>query len=132
MNNNKNKLVPILRFPAFVKDGEWKFNRLGNVYSFITTNSFSRDDLNYLNGEVKNIHYGDIHTKFATLFDITKEKVPFINPSESLDGFRPENDCSEGDMIFADASEDFEDVGKSIEVIRLNGERVVSGQHTIL
>src|SRR3954466_9574709 len=105
MNNNKNKLVPILRFPAFVKDGEWKFNRLGNVYSFITTNSFSRDDLNYLNGEVKNIHYGDIHTKFSTLFDITKENVPFINEDISIEKIKQDSYCVEGDIIFADASE---------------------------
>ncbi len=102
------------------------------VYSFKSNNSLSRDQLNYENGSVKNIHYGDIHTKFPTLFDITKQMVPFINPSESLEGFRPENDCAEGDMIFADASEDLEDIGKSIEIVRLNGERVVSGQHTIL
>jgi len=105
---------------------------MGKVYSFKSNNSLSRDQLNYEHGSVKNIHYGDIHTKFSTLFDITKETAPFINPSESLDGFRPENNCVEGDMIFADASEDLEDIGKSIEVVRLNGERMVSGQHTIL
>ncbi len=132
MNNNKNKLVPILRFPAFVKDGEWKLNRLGHVYSFITTNSFSRDDLNYLNGEVKNIHYGDIHTKFSTLFDIAKENVPFINESIALNKFKQENFCKEGDMIFADASEDLKDIGKSIEVVKLNGEKLLSGLHTLL
>ena len=89
--NNENKLVPRLRFPEFAKDEEWVFNKLGNVYSFITTNSYSRDDLNYKNGEVKNIHYGDIHTKFSTLFDITKENVPFINESIPLDKFKQEN-----------------------------------------
>ncbi|MCX6926427.1 MAG: restriction endonuclease subunit S, partial [Verrucomicrobia bacterium] len=105
---------------------------MGEVYSFKGNNSLSRDQLNYEHGSVKNIHYGDIHTRFSTLFDITKETVPFINPHESLGGFRPENDCVEGDIVFADASEDLEDIGKSIEVVRLNGERVVSGQHTIL
>ena len=35
-------------------------------------------------------------------------------------------------MIFADASEDTNDVGKTIEIVRLNGERLLSGQHTIL
>ena len=35
-------------------------------------------------------------------------------------------------MIFADASEDTEDIGKAIEIIHLNGEQVVSGLHTIL
>ena len=125
-------LTPKLRFPQFRDSPAWIGKPMGEVYSFKGNNSLSRDQLNYEHGSVKNIHYGDIHTKFSTLFDISKERVPFINPSESLDGFRPENDCVEGDMIFADASEDLADIGKSIEVVRLNGERVVSGQHTIL
>ena len=129
--NNENKLVPRLRFPEFAKDEEWVFNKLGNVYSFITTNSYSRDDLNYKNGEVKNIHYGDIHTKFSTLFDITKENVPFINESIPLDKFKQENYCKERDIIFADASEDLKDVGKSIELVNLNNEKLLSGLHTL-
>jgi type I restriction enzyme, S subunit len=125
-------LVPKLRFPEFRNGPSWAAKPMGEAYSFKGNNSLSRDQLNYEHGSVKNIHYGDIHTKFSTLFDITKERVPFINPAESLDGFRPENECLEGDMIFADASEDLEDIGKSIEVVRLNGERVFSGQHKIL
>ena len=35
-------------------------------------------------------------------------------------------------MIFADASEDTNDVGKTIEIVHLSGERLLSGQHTIL
>jgi type I restriction enzyme S subunit len=125
-------LKPKLRFPEFRDGPGWDEKPMGEVYSFKGNNSLSRDKLNYEEGTVKNIHYGDIHTKFSTLFDVTKEPVPYINPSESLDGLRAENDCTEGDMVFADASEDLEDIGKSIELVRLNGERVVSGLHTIL
>lgn len=124
-------LTPKLRFPEFRNGPSWDGQPMGEAYSFKGNNSLSRDQLNYEHGAVKNIHYGDIHTKFSTLFDVTKETVPFINPSESLDGFWPDDDCVEGDMIFADASEDLADIGKSIELVRLNGERVVSGQHTI-
>lgn len=130
--NNENKLIPKLRFPDHAKDGEWLSNRLGKVYFFISTNSFSRDDLNYVNGKVKNIHYGDIHTKFSILFDIKKENVPYINESIPLDRFKEENYCKEGDVIFADASEDLKDVGKSIEVVNLNNEKLLSGLHTLL
>lgn len=132
MNKNNDKtLVPRLRFPEFVKDEEWVLKKLSKVYSFITTNSYSRDDLNYKNGEVKNVHYGDIHTKFSTLFDITKENVPFINESIPLNKFKQENYCKERDMIFADASEDLKDVGKSIELVNLNNEKLLSGLHTL-
>ena len=123
--------VPKLRFPEFRAAEGWAPEPMGEVYSFKGNNSLSRDKLNYVAGSVKNIHYGDIHTKFSTHFDITKELVPFINASE--EGIvRDENLCAEGDMIFADASEDLADIGKSIEIVRLNGERVVSGLHTIL
>nr|WP_294207246.1 restriction endonuclease subunit S [uncultured Chryseobacterium sp.] len=40
--------------------------------------------------------------------------------------------CQEGDVIFADASEDLNDVGKSIEITNLNGEKLLSGLHTLL
>ena len=74
--------------------------------------------LNYQCGSVRNIHYGDIHTKFRTLFDITQESVPYINDAEPLPHFDSEDYCVEGDLIFADASEDTNDVGKSIEIVR--------------
>lgn len=128
----KPALTPKLRFPEFRDGPGWDEELMGEAYSFKGNNSLSRDKLNYDQGTVKNIHYGDIHTKFSALFDITKETVPYVNPSESLDGFRADNDCAEGDMVFADASEDLEDIGKSIELVRLNGERVFSGLHTIL
>jgi type I restriction enzyme S subunit len=112
--------------------GDWKSKLMGELYSFKGNNSFSRDNLNYDQGTVKNIHYGDIHTKFSPLFDIYKENVPFINSEESIEKIDSENYCLEGDMVFADASEDLADVGKSIELINLNDERVLSGLHTIL
>jgi len=128
----KRELKPKVRFPEFWNAPGWENEAMGEVYSFKGTNSFSRDQLNYENGIVKNIHYGDIHTKYPSSFDICREKVPFINPSESLETIRPDNYCVEGDMIFADASEDLEDVGKSIEIVALNDERLLSGMHTIL
>jgi len=124
-------LVPKLRFLEYRGAEVWTSETMGEVYSFKGNNSLSRDKLNYVAGSVKNIHYGDIHTKFSTHFDITKELVPFINESEE-GVVRDENLCAEGDMIFADASEDMADIGKCIEIVNLNGGRVVSGLHTIL
>ncbi len=128
----KSSLIPDLRFPVFVEDGEWILEPLRDVYSFKITNSFSRDKLNYERGTVKNIHYGDIHTKFSTLFNITKETVPYINTDVSIERIDKDNYCVEGDVIFADASEDLEDVGKSIEIVNLNDEQLLAGLHTFL
>lgn len=126
------RVVPRLRFPEFGIAEEWRVESFGDLYAYKSTNSFSRDNLTYDSGLVKDIHYGDIHTKFSTLFDITREKVPYIKSSVSIDRIKLENYCIEGDMIFADASEDLYDVGKSIEVVFLNNERLLSGLHTLL
>ncbi len=126
------KLLPELHFSEFDKKAGWIVKPLCKVYSFKITNSFSRDKLNYNRGTVKNIHYGDIHTKFSTLFDITKETVPYINPDILIDRIDQDNYCTKGDMIFADASEDMDDVGKSIEIVNLNNEQLLAGLHTFL
>lgn len=124
------KLVPELRFKGF--DDEWEKKHFGDLYSFYTTNSFSRDKLNYENGDVFNIHYGDIHTKFNSHFYLRNEYVPFINPDEDISKIKEESYCKEGDIIIADASEDYADIGKSIELINLNNQKIIAGLHTFL
>lgn len=125
-------MLPELRFPEFKNDGEWEERKVIDAYDFKVTNSLSRENLNYIEGKIKNIHYGDIHTKFSTLFDINREIVPYINSNISIDKIKEENYCVEGDIVFADASEDINDVGKSIEIINLNNEKLISGLHTLL
>ncbi|RDK85453.1 restriction endonuclease subunit S [Marinirhabdus gelatinilytica] len=124
------QLKPELRFPEF--DGDWGETTFDSHYSFKPTNSFSRDKLNYEAGTVKNIHYGDIHTEFDLLFDVTKEKVPFINDDVNIENIDDENYVQKGDLVIADASEDYADIGKAIEVINTNNERLLAGLHTFL
>ena len=124
------KLQPKLRFPEFEEN--WQSRKFSEFYSFKGTNSLSRENLNYELGSVKNIHYGDIHTKFNSQFDISKEKVPFVNPQIDLTKVSYDNYIKEGDLVIADASEDYDDIGKSIEIIRLNNEKVLAGLHTFL
>ncbi len=129
-NLQENKTSPVLRFKNF--EDAWEEKSYGDVFSFYTTNSYSRDDLNYISGEVKNIHYGDIHTKFKTLFNIRKENVPFINKEILLSKISIDNYCQVGDLVIADASEDYDDIGKSIEIINLDNQKVLAGLHTFL
>lgn len=128
----KRTLMPKLRFPEFQGSEGWKTPQFSDLYGFKRTNTLSRDKLNYEAGTIRNIHYGDIHTKFKPLFRVDQESVPFINPEVSIGAFEEENDCEEGDIVLADASEDLDDVGKAIEVISLDSQRVVAGTHTIL
>ena len=111
---------------------EWEVKKFREVYSFFSTNSLSREKLNYKNGSVKNIHYGDIHTKFSTLFHIKEEVVPFVNEEVNISKIPNENYCKNGDLVIADASEDYADIGKTIEIVDLNNEKVIAGLHTFL
>lgn len=89
--------------------------------------------MNYDTGSVKNIHYGDIHTKFPSIVSIDNNKdIPFINDDLDLSKFSEDQYLREGDLIIADASEDYEDIGKAIEVKDINNEKVLAGLHTIL
>ncbi|WP_143473270.1 restriction endonuclease subunit S [Flavilitoribacter nigricans] len=111
---------------------DWEERKFGEVFNFLSTNSFSRSLLNYEEGQVKNIHYGDIHTKFKSNLDLNKEQVPYVNADVDLSKISQKNFCQEGDLIIADASEDYNDIGKAIEVRNLNGERLIAGLHTHL
>ncbi len=125
-----NNLKPVIRFPEFTEN--WQETKFKNHFEFKNTNSLSRDKLNYESGSVKNIHYGDIHTKFNTHFDIEKEELPFINEDVDISRIDDENYVLEGDLVMADASEDYADIGKSIEVTNTNNEKILAGLHTFL
>ena len=128
--STKQKIEPKSRFSEF--ENRWIEKRYGEIYSFYSTNSFSRDCLNYTNGDVLNLHYGDIHKNFATIFDISKERVPFVNTDIDLSKIKAENYCQKGDLVIADASEDYNDIGKTIEIINTNDSKVIAGLHTFL
>ncbi|MFW7196473.1 restriction endonuclease subunit S [Enterobacter sp. BNK-16] len=108
---------------------EWKIKSFRTLYSLLGTNSLSRNELNYENGIVKNIHYGDIHTKFNCLFDINKELVPYISKEIKI---TEDNLCRKGDLVIADASEDYNDIGKCIEIVNVGQQQIVAGLHTFL
>ena len=115
-----------MRFPEFT--GEWKRIRVSDLLDFYSTNSLSWEQLEYESNEPYNLHYGLIHVGLPTLVDLTKDKLPNIK-----DGNVPKKYelCKEGDIAFADASEDTNEVAKVVEFYNLGGKKVVCGLHTI-
>jgi len=115
-----------LRFPEF--SGEWKKVNVSKLLDFYSTNSLSWEQLDYNNGKIKNLHYGLIHKGLSTMIDVFSASLPYIK-----EGTIPKSYTlfKEGDVAFADASEDTNDVAKAIEVINCDGQQIVSGLHTI-
>ena len=126
--NNKNKKtnVPNLRFKEF--QGEWEKCKVSDLLDFYSTNSLSWDKLEYGTDAIQNLHYGLIHVGLPTMIDLCKDKLPNIT-----NGNTPKNYelCQEGDIAFADASEDTNEVAKAVEFYKLNGKAVICGLHTI-
>ncbi len=98
------------------------------MLDFYSTNSLSWEQLVYESNEPYNLHYGLIHVGLPTIIDLTKDKLPSIK-----DGNVPKKYelCKEGDIAFADASEDTNEVAKVVEFYNLDSKKVVCGLHTI-
>lgn len=115
---------------------DWKIVEFGNIFSFLKSLAFSREQLTNepLSDYIQNIHYGDIHATFNNeVLDFEIEKrVPFIRQEFIKDwSIDVELDwLKDGDLIIADVSEDFEGLCNSIELKNINGKKIVSGLHT--
>lgn len=105
----------------------WEVKRVDALFDFYPTASYSRAMLSD-NGECKYIHYGDIHTRFDAFLDISKETLPCINK----DMVKKFVYLEDGDIIISDTSEDYEGVGKLVEIVNIGDSKVISGLHTLL
>ena len=107
---------------------DWEVAKLGEIFRFIANNTFSRDFL-CEDGEVKNIHYGDVLIKYGSTLDVSQSDIPAIN-SDLLPSYQPKCLAEDGDVIIADTAED-ETVCKATELWNIGGKQVVAGLHTM-
>ena len=108
----------------------WLERKFDECFKFpVSTNSLSRALLNYDEGDIKSVHYGDILIKYSSILNVKNDKIPYITDGK-LEKYKS-NLLENGDLIFADAAED-ETVGKAVEVDGLTEEHLVSGLHTIV
>jgi type I restriction enzyme S subunit len=119
--------VPEIRFKGFTDD--WEKMSFKDIFSFLQSNSLSREKLNFEKGEAYNIHYGDILIKFGECLDTNQYSIPMVDDNEIVLKYQSSL-IENGDIIFADAAED-ETVGKCCEILGLTGEKMLSGLHTI-
>lgn len=111
---------------------DWTIKKVSQVFDFLSTNSFSRNQMNYEEKEdsIYNIHYGDIHATFTEpILDLEKCKdVPVINEDVVIPN--SVSFLKDGDLVMADASEDYAGVGETVELAHLKNKRVLAGLHT--
>ena len=127
--DNKDKKVlnvPHLRFPKF--SGEWEICKVSELLDFYSTNSLSWEQLEYGEKAMMNLHYGLIHVGLPTMVDLRRDKLPNVKEGNMPKNFEL---CKEGDVAFADASEDTNEVAKVIELFNLDNKDIVCGLHTI-
>ena len=115
-----------MRFPEF--SGEWEICKVSELLDFYSTNSLSWEQLEYGEKAMMNLHYGLIHVGLPTMVDLRRDKLPNVKEGNMPKNFEL---CKEGDVAFADASEDTNEVAKAIEFFNLDNKDIVCGLHTI-
>jgi type I restriction enzyme S subunit len=112
---------------------DWQLSSISTVFNFLKTNSLSRSQLinSSLDEEaIYNIHYGDIHSSFEyEVLNISNEsKLPKVINNKLIN---PNTDyLKDGDIIMADASEDYQGICDCVELKNINNLKLVSGLHT--
>ena len=108
---------------------DWEQSSVADLFLHIRSNSLSRDCLNYEDGQIKNVHYGDVLVKLGEITDAEANLLPFVNKDIELP-VNPNVLLQSGDVVMADTAED-ETAGKSTELINVKSD-VVAGLHTIV
>lgn len=124
-----DKHIPRLRFPEFQNEGVWNESLFGDLFMFLPNNTLSRADLKDGEGDVYNVHYGDVLIKFNAYTDIQQGKLPAIKNVNDISKYQNAR-LQDGDIVIADTAED-ETVGKCTEIGNTQETVVVSGLHTI-
>jgi len=106
---------------------DWELVSFDKAFAFMTSATYSRAEISTV-GDCGYIHYGDIHTQWNHFLDFNQTSLPRI----SHDKVKAYPHVKEGDLIMADASEDYIGIGKCVEVRNLNDQKAISGLHTFL
>lgn len=109
---------------------QWKVEKIDNLFDFYGGVSISRDK--QVDNGVYYLHYGDIHKKNKNYFSIEEDRNWLPKIDIEVNDLKEGVILNTGDIVFADASEDYEGIGKSVVIINENNETFVSGLHTII
>ena len=115
--------VPEIRLDGF--EGEWEKVNLETSTIRLKSFSLSRDVETKENTGMRYIHYGDIHTGRASYIN-NENVLPYISQDLKITEF-----LKKGDLIFADASEDYKGIAEVSLLAVDPKDNVIAGLHTI-
>ena len=114
-----------LRVPGF-EDSIWQTAAISSLFAFGSSLAKSRDELTD-EGDLY-LHYGDIHANSRCYID-AKAEYDFI---PKYDGASLEKThLRTGDVVFVDASEDYEGISKFVVIENCDDLTFISGLHTL-
>ncbi len=121
------------RLPGF--DDKWRSHPFGDVFTFLKTYAFSRAQLTTESSgqsAIYNIHYGDLHATYdSCILDCETEiRLPRLQNTSLVSS---DAVClQDGDLVIADASEDYEGICACIELQNIADKRITGGLHTFV
>ena len=115
--------VTEIRLDGF--EGEWEKTTLEKSIDRVKSYSLSRDVETNQDTGLRYIHYGDIHLGKVSMID-DGNSTPYIKTDTKLSEF-----LQKGDLIFADASEDYKGIAEVAVIATALSEKIVAGLHTI-
>lgn len=125
----QNLLTGKKRLPGF--SDKWQEVRLGDMFIFERGLSASRNELR-MDGGICYLHYGDIHKLNKTYINVRDEYLILPKLMISVNELNSNYLLHDGDIVFADASEDYEGTCKYIVVKNKENIPFIAGLHTII
>lgn len=119
---DKERNVPKIRFGSY--DDNLIINEIGNLINRKKSFSLPRTYETKHDTGIKYVHYGDIHLGIAKLIKKNNNLPNIKNGSYS-------QTLERGDLILADASEDYKGIGSPSVLVEQPAETIIAGLHTI-
>ncbi|MDO5544392.1 MAG: restriction endonuclease subunit S [Eubacteriales bacterium] len=114
-----------VRMPGF-ENTTWEKSTIASLFTFGSSMAKTRDELSG-EGDLY-LHYGDIHANERYYIDAKAE----YEAIPKYDGASPEKThLHNGDVVFIDASEDYDGISKFVVIENGDGLTFISGLHTI-
>ena len=118
---NRSEDIPRLHFKFF--NEAWEQRKFSEVFTKLKSYPLSRNVETTTQTGTKYIHYGDIHTKKAQKIN-NNSNIPYIENKQY-------EILEKGDIILADASEDYQGIAEPAVIVENTDFKIVAGLHTI-